>query len=243
METQKLLIEIEVDSNKSVQNIVEQKAALEKLKQEKQELQNANKALTEQENIDTAAIQRNKEAIVDKEAKIKNLTAEIRTNEKIVQASTKTTDGETGAYQKLSLQYSVAAQKAKDMAVVHGVNSEQAKKATEAAAKMDKQLKDVDKSVGQNQRNVGNYSSALEGMGESFSSLPGPLGNVGGAVGQVSTALKALLANPIVMVIAAVVAALMLLKQGLETNRAIVTGKVSAVCRDRWEMLAERSVR
>src|SRR5574344_2386929 len=122
MDTQKLLIEIEVDSSQAVQRLVEQKAALEKLKQEKQELQNANKALTEQEKIDTAAIQRNKEAIIDKEAKIKNLTAEIRTNEKIVQASTKTTDGETGAYQKLSLQYSVDAQKAKDMAVVQGVN-------------------------------------------------------------------------------------------------------------------------
>ena len=123
MDTQKLLIEIEVDSSQAVQRLVEQKAALEKLKQEKQDLQNANKALTEQEKIDTEAIQRNKEAIVDKEARIKNLTAEIRTNEKIVQASTKTTDGETGAYQKLSLQYSVAAQKAKDMAVVHGVIS------------------------------------------------------------------------------------------------------------------------
>ena len=219
METQKLLIEIEVDSNKAVQNIVAQKDALEKLKAEKKNLEAINKELSAQENVDTAAIQRNKEAIVEKEAKIKNLTAEIRTQEKVVQASTKTTKDETGAYQKLSLEYAVASQKAKDMAVVHGVNSDQAKKATEAASKMDKQLKEVDKSVGQNQRNVGNYSSALEGMGESFSSLPGPLGNVGGAVGQVSNALKALLANPVVLVISAIVAAFMLLKQGLDTNR------------------------
>ena len=41
MDTQKLLIEIEVDSSQAVQRLVEQKAALEKLKQEKQELQNA----------------------------------------------------------------------------------------------------------------------------------------------------------------------------------------------------------
>ena len=219
METQKLLIEIDVDSDKAVQQLVEQKTALENLKAEKKNLEAVNKQLSAQENVDTAAIQRNKEAIVDKEAKIKNLTAEIRVNEKTVQAATKTTIDETGAYQKLSLEYAVASQKAKDMAVVYGVNSEQAKKATDAASKMDKQLKDVDKSVGQNQRNVGNYSSALEGMGQSFSSLPGPLGNVGGAVGQVSTALKALLANPVVMVIAAIVAVLMLLKQGLDTNR------------------------
>jgi len=133
METQKLLIEIDVDSNQAVQRIVEQKTAIENLKNEKKELEAANKSMSAQENIDTAAIQRNKEAIVEKEAKIKNLTAEMRTNEKVVQSVTKTTKDETGAYQKLSLEYSVASQKAKDMAVVHGVNSEQAKKATAAA--------------------------------------------------------------------------------------------------------------
>ena len=231
MDTQKLLIEIEVDSSQAVQRLVEQKAALEKLKQEKQELQNANKALTEQENVDTAAIQRNKEAIIDKEAKIKNLTAEIRTNEKIVQASTKTTDGETGAYQKLSLQYSVAAQKAKDMAVVHGVNSEEAKKATAAAAAMDRQLKEVDKSVGQNQRSVGNYSGALEEFGGKLGMMPGLLGQVGASITMVGTAMKSLLANPIVLATAAIVglgtAIVGLVKNGMEFNQEMT--KVRAV--------------
>ena len=123
METQKLLIEIDVDSDKAVQQLVEQKTALENLKAEKKNLEAVNKQLADQENVDTAAIQRNKEAIVEKEAKIKNLTAEIRTNEKVAQLATKTTNDETGAYQKLSLEYAVASQKAKDMAVVYGVNS------------------------------------------------------------------------------------------------------------------------
>ena len=82
METQKLLIEIDVDSNQAVQRIVEQKTAIENLKNEKKELEAANKSMSAQENIDTAAIQRNKEAIVEKEAKIRNLSSEIKTNEK-----------------------------------------------------------------------------------------------------------------------------------------------------------------
>jgi len=123
MDTQKLLIEIEVDSEQAVQRIVEQKTAIERLKNEKKELEAANKSLSAQEKVDTDAINANKAAIVEKEAKIKNLTAEIRTNEKVVQLSTKATQGESGAYQKLSLEYAVAAQKAKDLAVVHGVNS------------------------------------------------------------------------------------------------------------------------
>ena len=71
METQKLLIEIDVDSNQAVQRIVEQKTAIENLKNEKKELEAANKSMSAQEKIDTDAIQRNKEAIVEKEAKIK----------------------------------------------------------------------------------------------------------------------------------------------------------------------------
>ena len=133
MDTQKLLIEIEVDSEQAVQRIVEQKTAIERLKNEKKELEAANKSMSAQEKVDTDAIQRNKEAIVEKDAKIKNLTAEMRTNEKIIQSVTKETNDETGAYQKLSLEYQVAAQKAKDMAVVYGTNSVETKKATEAA--------------------------------------------------------------------------------------------------------------
>ena len=133
MDTQKLLIEIEVDSEQAVQRIVEQKTAIDRLKNEKKELEAANKSLSAQEEVDTNAINANKAAIVEKEAKIKNLTAEMRTNEKVVQLSTKSTQEEMGAYQKLTLEYAVASQKAKDMAVVHGVNSAETKKATAAA--------------------------------------------------------------------------------------------------------------
>lgn len=232
METQKLLIEIDVDSNQAVQRIVEQKTAIENLKNEKKELEAANKSMLAQENIDTAAIQRNKEAIVEKEAKIKNLTAEMRTNEKVVQSVTKTTKDETGAYQKLSLEYSVASQKAKDMAVVHGVNSEQAKKATAAAQAMDKQLKEVDKSVGQNQRNVGNYSSALDGLGGNFmgnlskineftmanGGLAGSFQAGGQAVAGMGKQLLGLLANPIVAMIAAIAAVIMVMVSAVKQN-------------------------
>ena len=111
-ETQRLLIEIEVDADQATKAIVNQKQALEQLKKEKAELLAKNKELAAQENVDTAAIQKNNEAIVQKEAKIKNLSTEIKSNEKIVQAATKTTNDETGAYQHLALQYQVAALKA-----------------------------------------------------------------------------------------------------------------------------------
>ena len=48
------------------------------------------------------------------------------------------------------------------------------------AAGLDSQIKTLDKSVGDNQRNVGNYKSALGGLTTSFRSLLGSLGVVGG---------------------------------------------------------------
>lgn len=161
METQKLLIEIDINADEATQEIIKQRTALSDLKAEVNTLKAANEKLYAEEKVDTAAINANKAAIVEKEGKIKNLTAEIKVNEKVVQAATKTTKDETGAYAKLNLEYQVAAQKAKDMAVVHGVNSEQARKATEQAHAMDKQLKEVDASVGQNQRSVGDYTNSI----------------------------------------------------------------------------------
>ena len=247
MDTQKLLIEIDVDNNQAVQRIVENKDAIEKLKNEKKELEAANKSLSAQEKVDTDAINANKAAIVEKEAKIKNLTAEIRTNEKVVQLSTKATQGEMGAYQKLSLEYAVAAQKAKDMAVVHGVNSIETKKATAAAQAMDKQLKEVDKSVGQNQRNVGNYSGALTEFGGKLGMMPGMLGNVGTSIAMLGASLKTLLANPIVLAAAAIVglgsAIVGLVKNGMEFNQEMTKVRaVSQATTEEYKLLKQSAI-
>ena len=161
METQKLLIEIDVNASDATQEIIKQRTALGDLKAEVNDLKAANEKLYAQERVDTDAINANKAAIIQKEGQIKNLTAEMKVNEKVVQAATKNTQDETGAYAQLSLQYQVAAQKAKDMATVHGVNSDEAKKATSEAQKMSEQLKEVDASVGQNQRSVGDYTNAI----------------------------------------------------------------------------------
>ena len=71
-------------------------------------------------------------------------------------------------YAKLSRQLIIARTKAKDLAVEFGVNDKQARKAAAGVRELDNKLKTVDKSVGQSQRNVGNYGSALKGLASSF---------------------------------------------------------------------------
>lgn len=69
---------------------------------------------------------------------------------------------ETSAYKKLSNEYGKALQKAKDLAAQYGVQSEQAKKAIATAKGYNDQLKAIDASMGNHQRNVGNYAEAIE---------------------------------------------------------------------------------
>lgn len=109
-----------------------------------------------QENIDTAAIQRNKEGDCWKEAKIKNLTAEMRTNEGR-SVGNQNDQRRNGCYQNLSLRRilrSIA--KGEGYGGCSRCQFRTGKESNgSGAGAMDKQL--IDKSVGQNQRNVGNY--------------------------------------------------------------------------------------
>ncbi len=72
---------------------------------------------------------------------------------------------EASAYARLSKQHTEARNKAKDLAVQYGINSKAAKDAAAAANKLDAQLKKIDASLGQHQRNVGNYGKAWQGLG------------------------------------------------------------------------------
>ena len=67
-------------------------------------------------------------------------------------------------YQLLNKEYLAAQLNAKDLAVQYGVNSVQAKEAAASAMAMNVQLQAIDKTVGQSQRNVGNYTSALRNV-------------------------------------------------------------------------------
>lgn len=69
---------------------------------------------------------------------------------------------------------------------------------------MNQSLKDSESAYGDNQRNVGNYSDALSGLG-------GPIGKATNGIKSMSASLKALLLNPVVLVISAIVGALALL--------------------------------
>lgn len=72
-------------------------------------------------------------------------------------------------------------------------------------AGINQRLKDMDASIGNYQRNVGNYASALDNFSGAMGNFGVSAQGVVGPIKAVNTALKALLANPIVAIVAAIV--------------------------------------
>lgn len=88
------------------------------------------------------------------------------TKEQVKQAA-----GLENAYEKLVRQTREAKNEAKKLGAELGTTSAKFLTAQKNAEKLDKELKDLDASVGDFQRNVGNYESALDGIGKGFSSV------------------------------------------------------------------------
>jgi len=61
------------------------------------------------------------------------------------------------------------------------------------------------KGIADNRLNVGNYSEAIKGALGGLQMMPGPLGQAASGVTRLGTAFKALLANPIVLAITAII--------------------------------------
>jgi len=113
---------------------------------------------------------------------------------------------ETSAYQALQNQYTAAAQKAKELGAAQGIGSKAAKEASKEANTLNQKLKDIDASMGQHSRSVGDYGKALSGT--PFGGFISGIGNIG----------KAFLTNPIGLIITAIVAGLSALKKAFEST-------------------------
>ena len=86
------------------------------------------------------------------------------------------------------------------------------------------QLKEMDASIGNYQRNVGNYEGAftkgLSSIADKFQSLGNPMKIAKNGVNALGKAMKALIANPIGAIIMAIVVAVKALKRGFEGSES-----------------------
>lgn len=130
-------------------------------------------------------LERQNTIIKSLENQIKNLSAVRQSNnkqsaEEVVNqrilnqnalAQAKATSALVGEYQKLDLQHKKALVNAQNLGAKYGETSTQFLKAAEKANTLDTKLKAIDSSLGKNQRNVGNYASGFNALGNSINQL------------------------------------------------------------------------
>lgn len=109
-------------------------------------------------------IQKSKESEKLTQAKIKTQKDEITLTDKLAakkRKEAKETEKQSSAYQKLNKQLLDARNKAKDLGAQYGKNDKRFKSAQKEVLKLDKNIKKLDSSLGQNQRGVGGYLQSL----------------------------------------------------------------------------------
>ena len=213
-----VLINIKVDATEASKNLEKQKEQQRLLKEETAKLIASQKELVAQGKTSDAAYSQNSQKIIENEARLKNLGVQMSANQKIVQQSVNTTTGEVGAYQRLSQEYAVAAQRAKDLGAAYGVQSKQAVEASTKANALNDELKKIDKTVGQSQRGVGEYERGIGGVTTAMSGLPGPVGRAVTSVKTLTKSLWAVVATPVGAVITALIAAFALFAKAFKST-------------------------
>ena len=96
-----------------------------------------------------------------------------------LQATNKLNKDGISAYNELQTQLAAASRLYKDLAASRGLDNKATLEAQKRAADLNSQLKAIDAGMGNYQRNVGNYSSAVSGLQFSFRNIAGELPNLG----------------------------------------------------------------
>lgn len=155
----------------------EETKSLEANIQARRRLQNTNAEYLKDQKEDLALLKNKTITQAEYTKRLNESTAKIEFNKnkiselnKEIKSQTATTSQQTDAYGLLNKEYLLAQRNAKNLAVIYGIESAEAKAAAASAAILDAELKAIDKTVGQSQRNVGNYGSAFtSGIGKAWS--------------------------------------------------------------------------
>lgn len=165
----------------------EAKQAADAYAKSERDLAKANKLLADAQKGEIDLLYQNKLAIQAANAETKRLAKET-----IYLGS---------VYDQESAKLNNLRRKYKDLAVQNKENTKEGKALLKQVQDLDAKLKGIDATVGQHQRNVGNYQSALE-------ALPGAFGNAANGAKELGAQFLKLLKNPVVLIIAGIVFAL-----------------------------------
>lgn len=152
---------IKQSDTKSVEGLKKREQAVKAVTTAEKEMQKIEKALvTAEEKLNLSRSEANKK-LQETRVKTNAVNKELRDNAKRTLES-------GNAYKKLSARVNDASAKFKRLAAEFGVTSKQARKAKKELDLVQKELREIDVAAKDGRRNVGNYGSALGGIGKSL---------------------------------------------------------------------------
>lgn len=167
-----------------------------KLSTERKQVAKANADLNKQEQQRIKLEQQLAKATSKDAQETARLKVQIQEANKATKEKAKESLGLVSIYQKESARLNDLRKRYKDVSLQQGANSKAAKNLAKEANVLDKRLKSLDSSVGQNQRNVGNYGDALTSVNPAITTV----------INQVKVFSKVLLASPIGLIVTALAA-------------------------------------
>jgi len=156
-------------------------ASTAQLKQFTAVSEEANKLMKQSVEIEKLKAQADQQRIKAEAELVKLQKAQAQEAARLAKEQEKTAknaQNEVSAYSKLSAELNKARKAYKDLAVTNQTNTQEAKDLLNTITKLDKQLKEVDATVGQHQRNVGNYEGATRNLKMEFRQLVRELQNL-----------------------------------------------------------------
>lgn len=175
-----------------VQGLSDQVREIGRLKLELEQLAQKKKDLKKEYADGSLSIDKYRRSIGELSLKVKANKDQTRELEKATYATAAAFKGAEGSMVRLSHELSSNRDKYRALSQAERENDQIGGKLLRTIQQQDTEIKKLDASIGNHQRNVGHYENALSGLQGILTSLPGGLGQVGSAMLSVSnTASKA----------------------------------------------------
>lgn len=141
------------------------------------------------------------DALDDNQVKIAAAREATRVQNQVNKLSAKLATAAEGSYNALSAQYALNKIRLNQMSKAQRENTKEGQKLVKQSAEIYEEMKRLQEETGKHVLSVGDYGKALR-------DLPGPLGQLSDGVEAVSDGFKAMLANPVVLVLGLIAGAL-----------------------------------
>ena len=209
------IIDLDIDEKDVIKKLTKLQEEITKLKVNTKDLTTENKKLEAEGKKNTKQYKDNSKQIEINKVQTKGLSTQYRNNQNTLVALTGTENKQLGTLQKLELSNKKLREESKTLDLTR-------KKGQTRLTQINKQLDQNNKTILKNadatkaqKMNIGNYGSALSG-------LPGPLAGAARGSQTLLTAFKALIANPIGLIIAAIALAIKLVGDAVKRNQGML---------------------